>query len=92
MGLALVLLIGSGLMIRTFRALRSIQPGFTYPEQVQLLRISIPETQVKSAVCEIFCSLATEDYVSAGPVYHLFLSSIHSRYGRIVSAESIGVQ
>jgi len=46
-GLALVLLIGSGLMIRTFQALRSVQPGFTHPEQVQLLRISIPETQVK---------------------------------------------
>jgi putative ABC transport system permease protein len=46
-GLALVLLIGSGLMIRTFQALRSVQPGFTNPEQVQLLRISIPESQVK---------------------------------------------
>ena len=45
--LALVLLIGSGLMIRTFQALRSVQPGFTHPEQVQLLRISIPDTQVK---------------------------------------------
>jgi predicted permease len=46
-GLALVLLIGSGLMIRTFQALRNVQPGFTHPEQVQLLRISIPDTQVK---------------------------------------------
>jgi putative ABC transport system permease protein len=46
-GLALVLLIASGLMIRTFQALRSVQPGFTHPEQVQLLRISIPDTQVK---------------------------------------------
>jgi len=46
-GLALVLLIGSGLMIRTFQALRSVQPGFTHPEQVQLLHISIPDTQVK---------------------------------------------
>jgi predicted permease len=45
--LALVLLIGSGLMIRTFQALRSVQPGFTHPEQVQLLRISIPDSQVK---------------------------------------------
>jgi putative ABC transport system permease protein len=45
--LALVLLIGSGLMIRTFQALRGVQPGFTHPEQVQLLRISIPDTQVK---------------------------------------------
>jgi putative ABC transport system permease protein len=48
-GLALVLLIGSGLMIRTFQALRSVRPGFTQPEQVQLLRISIPDTQVKEA-------------------------------------------
>jgi len=45
--LALVLLIGSGLMIRTFQALRSVQPGFTHPEQIQLLRIAIPDTQVK---------------------------------------------
>lgn len=45
--LALVLLIGSGLMIRTFQALRSVPPGFTYPEQVQLLHISIPESHVK---------------------------------------------
>jgi putative ABC transport system permease protein len=48
-GLALVLLIGSGLMIRTFQALRSVQPGFTHPEQVQLLRISIPESHVKDS-------------------------------------------
>ncbi len=46
-GLALVLLIGSGLMVRTFQALREVQPGFTRPEKVQLLRISIPDTQVK---------------------------------------------
>lgn len=45
--LALVLLIGSGLMIRTFQALRSVSPGFTHPEQVQLMHIAIPETQVK---------------------------------------------
>jgi putative ABC transport system permease protein len=45
--LALVLLVGSGLMIRTFEALRNVQPGFTRPEEVQLLRISIPEAQVK---------------------------------------------
>jgi predicted permease len=45
--LALVLLIGSGLMIRTFQALRNIQPGFTHPEELQLLRININEAQVK---------------------------------------------
>lgn len=45
--LALVLLIASGLMIRTFDAMRHVQPGFTRPEEVQLLTISIPEAQVK---------------------------------------------
>ncbi len=48
--LALVLLIGSGLMIRTFQTLKHVQPGFTAPEQVQTLRISIPESQVKDEV------------------------------------------
>jgi predicted permease len=46
-GLALVLLVGSGLMIRTFQALRSVQPGFTRPEQVQMMRIWIPQAQVR---------------------------------------------
>ncbi|MEO8099625.1 MAG: ABC transporter permease [Acidobacteriota bacterium] len=45
--LALVLLVSSGLMIRTFQALRTVQAGFTHPEELQLLRISIPEAQVK---------------------------------------------
>jgi predicted permease len=40
--LALVLLIGSGLMIRTFQHLRSVQPGFTDPEEIQILHAMIP--------------------------------------------------
>ncbi len=44
--LALVLLISSGLMIRTFRALTQVQPGFTQPERVQTLAVSIPEAEV----------------------------------------------
>jgi len=40
--LALVLLVCSGLMIRTFQALNRVQPGFTGPEQIQTLRIAIP--------------------------------------------------
>jgi predicted permease len=47
--LALVLLISSGLMIRTFQALRKVYPGFTRPEQVLTLHISIPEGQVADA-------------------------------------------
>ena len=45
--LALVLLICSGLMIRTFRALTHINPGFTQPAQLQTFRIGIPDNQVK---------------------------------------------
>jgi predicted permease len=45
--LAMVLLISSGLMIRTYRSLRSVDPGFSKPEQVQAVRVSIPETQAK---------------------------------------------
>jgi len=46
-GLALVLVIGSGLMIRTFWALERQSSGFTRPEQIQILRIAIPGTEVK---------------------------------------------
>ena len=45
--LALVLLICSGLMIRTFRALTKVNPGFAGPAELQTFRISIPETHVK---------------------------------------------
>jgi len=40
--LALMLLIVSGLMIRTFIAMRQVQPGFTGPEDVQTFRVDIP--------------------------------------------------
>jgi predicted permease len=45
--LALVLLICSGLMIRTFRELTLVNPGFVAPAQLQTFRISIPDAQVK---------------------------------------------
>ena len=45
--LALVLLICSGLMIRTFRALTNVNPGFSGPASLQTFRISIPGTMVK---------------------------------------------
>jgi predicted permease len=48
--LALVLLVASGLMIRTFQTLRNVQPGFAQPAQVQMLRVSIPNSMVEDAV------------------------------------------
>ena len=40
--LAVVLLIASGLMIRTFQELRKVNPGFTQPTDVLTFRVSIP--------------------------------------------------
>jgi len=45
--LALVLLVSSGLMVRTFRALTRVNLGFVAPSEVQTFRIDIPETMVK---------------------------------------------
>jgi predicted permease len=46
--LAVVLLIASGLMIRTFQAMRQVDPGFVRPEEVLTLRVSIPESLIAS--------------------------------------------
>lgn len=40
--LALVLLVGSGLMIRTFQSLRQVDPGFRDPGKVQTFQLTIP--------------------------------------------------
>jgi len=44
--LALVLLICSGLMIRTFSALTHVDPGFSSPDTLQTFRLYVPETRV----------------------------------------------
>jgi predicted permease len=48
--LALVLLVSSGLMVRTFRALIRVNPGFLGPSEVQTFRVDIPDTMVKNPV------------------------------------------
>jgi predicted permease len=45
--LALVLLICSGLMIRTFRALTNVNPGFAAPAELQTFRVSIVSALAK---------------------------------------------
>ncbi len=45
--LALLLLVTSGLMIRTFRNLHHVDPGFTNAAEIETVRIGIPDEQVK---------------------------------------------
>jgi putative ABC transport system permease protein len=44
--LAAVLLVASGLMIRTFQAIRNVPPGFQRPGEILTMRISIPSAVV----------------------------------------------
>ena len=48
--LAVVLLVASGLMIRTFQAMRQVDPGFRQPAEVLTARVSIPESLVADPV------------------------------------------
>jgi len=75
--LALVLLVGSGLMIRTFFAIRHVNPGFTNPEQVLTMRLFIPETQVKERDASVRMHQAIMEKIGAIPgVTSVGLSSL----------------
>ena len=69
--LALVLLIGAGLLVRSFIALGAVRPGFSHPEQVQTIRLFIPDAQIREPErvaqmqADILHNLATIPGVSA---------------------------
>src|SRR5262249_32977934 len=65
--LALVLLVSSGLMIRTFVALRNVRPGFTNAERIQTFRVGIPPAQVKEAGAVAEMHRAIMDKIAAIP-------------------------
>jgi len=44
--ISLILLICTGLMSRTFRALLTVNPGFTQPTTLETFRIFVPETRI----------------------------------------------
>ena len=46
---ALVLLVCSGLMVRTLHALSRVDPGFTHPDEVEMFHLSIPDADVPQA-------------------------------------------
>jgi cell division protein FtsX len=64
--LALVLLVGSGLMIRTFQSLRHVDPGFD-ARDLLTSRLAIPESQVKDPVAVIRMEQAILDKIRALP-------------------------
>ena len=75
-GLALVLLVGSCLMIRTFQALRKVPPGFTRAEQIQILHAFIPTEHVKEPERVMRMEQAMMDRLAAIPgVSSIALSS-----------------
>jgi predicted permease len=50
LALAMILLVLSGLMVRTFVAMTRVDPGFSQPEQVLTARISVPATLEKDPI------------------------------------------
>jgi predicted permease len=50
---SVILLICSGLMIRTFRAMMDVSPGFTSPETIQAFGFYIPDTQIPDSSPEL---------------------------------------
>ena len=65
--MAMVLLVSAGLMIRTFQALRSIEPGFTHSEQLETMRIAIPRSLVPETARVIRIQNDILDKLSAIP-------------------------
>ncbi len=89
--LALVLLIGAGLMIRSFRLLQASDPGFD-AENVITLRVSLPQSKYSqpAEVAQFFDELiarteALPGVTSAGTISHLPLSGAYASGTTVVN-------
>jgi predicted permease len=65
--MALVLLISAVLMIRTFHAMHNVDPGFSDPASLQVMRISIPETLVRDPQTVTRIQNSIQDKLAAIP-------------------------
>ncbi|HEY6344032.1 MAG TPA: ABC transporter permease [Bryobacteraceae bacterium] len=92
--LALVLLVSSGLMIRSFQALRSVQPGFTHPEQIQTVRISIPAAQVEEPqrVTRMQNEILNKMSAIPGVTSAAFMTSVPMETGEQVGNSGVAVE
>src|SRR5580658_567583 len=66
-GLALVLLVSSGLMIRTFQAVIHVQPGFTAPAEVETFHVHFPPEMIKAPERLVRLDQAILDNIAAIP-------------------------
>ncbi len=65
--MALVLLVSATLMIRTFAALRNVEPGFSEAMNVQTMRISIPGTLIPNPLLVTRTQNNIADQIAAIP-------------------------
>jgi predicted permease len=65
--MALVLLISAVLMIRTFEAMLNVDPGFSSPKSLQIMRLSIPENLVHDPIAVVRMQNSVLDKLAAIP-------------------------
>jgi predicted permease len=65
--IALVLLVASGLMIRTFQSLRDVDPGFREPDEIQMFRVAIPQSEATELAAIVRLQNEIVDRVAAIP-------------------------
>src|SRR4029453_2731034 len=92
--MALVLLVASGLMVRTLLAIQNVEPGFTRPDQVQMVRISLPPILAREPERVIRVQKDMLDRLAAIPGVAAvgFASALpleNNRNGVVVAVESV---
>jgi putative ABC transport system permease protein len=91
--LALVLLVSSGLMIRSFQALRRVEPGFAHPQRVQTFALSIPDTSVADPERltrmqrEILDTIATSPGVASAAFMTRLPTDSENRYSAAIAVQ-----
>lgn len=94
--MALVLLLSAGLMIRTFQAVRRVDPGFADAQHLQLLRISIPDslvsdpervTRIQNAILDKLAAI--QGVRSAGFVTEMPMEGFDSDWDEIFAQDKV---
>lgn len=94
--MALVLLMSAGLMIRTFSALRNVDPGFADPAHLQVMRISIPDsliadpervTRTQNAILDKLAAI--QGVKSAGFVSEMPMEGFDSDWDEIFAEDKV---